>query len=84
MNACYRCKYRGDVKGSAHSCCRYPGNEVASADFFDPVHAEAAKKLRIMADGYGVEMGWFYWPLRFDPVWLLNCDGFEEIAGEAV
>jgi len=20
-------------------------------------------------------MGWFYWPINFDPVWLLECNG---------
>jgi hypothetical protein len=23
-------------------------------------------------------MGWFVWPLNFDPVWLENCDGFSD------
>jgi len=27
---------------------------------------------------YGIQNGWFFWPLNFDPVWLISCDGFEE------
>lgn len=25
-----------------------------------------------------VESGWFNWPHSFDPVWLLQCDGFKK------
>jgi hypothetical protein len=25
---------------------------------------------------YGIRMGWFMWPLNFDPIWLLECDGY--------
>jgi hypothetical protein len=38
--------------------------------------SETAKKLGIQADRHGVRMGWFCWPDNFDPVWLLNCEGF--------
>lgn len=24
----------------------------------------------------GIRRGWFKWPLNFDPVWLVSCDGF--------
>lgn len=26
----------------------------------------------------GIDNGWFNWPHSFDPVWLLECDGFME------
>jgi hypothetical protein len=35
-------------------------------------------KLNITAQRYGVKMGWFMWPVNFDPAWLLKCEGFEE------
>ncbi|RKX65102.1 MAG: hypothetical protein DRP42_05335 [Tenericutes bacterium] len=25
---------------------------------------------------HGKQMGWFMWPINFDPTWLLECDGF--------
>ena len=25
----------------------------------------------------GVELGLFAWPWRFDPIWLVSCDGYE-------
>ena len=27
----------------------------------------------------GIRNGWFFHPFNFDPVWLVECDGFEEV-----
>jgi hypothetical protein len=32
----------------------------------------------VTAKAHGVRMGWFNWPLNFDPVWLESCDGFSD------
>lgn len=77
-NKCYDCVYRGNVPGDAHSCCRYPGNNTNTFAFFDEDNAKNANKLNIRAERNGVVNGWFFWPVNFDPVWLLNCDGFKE------
>jgi hypothetical protein len=74
---CYKCIHRGTVPGDAHSCCKYPGNKTGMFDMFIQP-ANNAEKLNIKADPHGVRNGWFMWPVNFDPVWLLNCDGFEE------
>lgn len=29
-------------------------------------------------DLYGIQGGWFLWPINFDPNWLVNCNGFEQ------
>lgn len=75
---CYSCKYRGNVPGDAHSCCRYPGNKVGMFEFFEKVNIVNAERLKIQAHRHGVVNGWFYWPVNFDPTWLLNCEGYEE------
>jgi hypothetical protein len=75
---CYKCKYRGEVPGDAHSCCHYPGNRTGLFGFFEKENLANAKKLNIRATPHGVKMGWFMWPVNFDPVWLENCDGFVE------
>ena len=31
----------------------------------------------------GIKDGWFYHPVNFDPVWLLECDGFEQLKASA-
>lgn len=33
-------------------------------------------KAHVTANPHGVRMGWFLWPLNFDPTWLVSCDGF--------
>jgi len=76
---CYKCEYRGRVPGDAHSCCRYPGNETDMFDMFSKKNVDNAFKLDIKADPRGIKGGWFIWPVNFDPVWLLNCNGFKEI-----
>lgn len=69
---------RGRVPGDAHSCCKYPGNLTGMFDMFMPENAEQAKKLQIQAEPHGIRMGWFMWPVNFDPVWLKHCLGFKE------
>jgi len=75
---CYKCKYRGNVAGDAHSCCRYPNNDIGMLSFFEKSNLENMEKLNIKANSHGIRNGWFMWPVNFDPVWLENCDGFEQ------
>ena len=35
----------------------------------------------VVGDKYGRQSGWFMWPINFDPVWLISCNGFEKAAG---
>lgn len=32
----------------------------------------------ISGELYGMQQGWFNWPINFDPVWLTACDGFSD------
>jgi hypothetical protein len=75
---CYECKFRGNVAGDAHSCCNYSGNDTGILSFFEPKNFENMKKLNISGNKHGISHGWFMWPVNFDPVWLENCDGFEQ------
>jgi hypothetical protein len=34
------------------------------------------KNAQVTASKHGVRRGWFMWPINFDPVWLVTCDGF--------
>ena len=81
---CYKCKFRGNIPGDAHSCCNH-SSLPNSANMFDGLvnilsgKAEgAAKKLNIKGNLHGIRSGWFMWPANFDPIWLENCDGFEK------
>lgn len=81
---CCECKYRGNVPGDAHSCCEHPKIvDDPMGTFFAIMGiggggSSAAEELNIQANPHGVKMGWFMWPVNFDPIWLENCDGFKE------
>jgi hypothetical protein len=62
---CYTCKWRRPIPGNAHSWCAHP-------------KTSAADELAIRGNQHGIQHGWFFWPIDFDPVWLENCTGYEE------
>ena len=31
---------------------------------------------KVKGNETGIRSGWFIWPLNFDPVWLVECNGF--------
>jgi len=84
---CYECKYGEPIPGSAHLRCRHPANiEILDNPLTQMLGILASTgrspamvvetKLRIKYNSYGVRMGWFNWPLNFDPIWLKDCDGY--------
>lgn len=66
MNACYKCRFRGAIPGDCHTRCLHPNPESNN----------------VKGEKHGIANGWFWYPFNFDPVWLINCDGFEEKNGE--
>jgi len=79
MIDCYECTYRHKVPGDNHSCCHYPGNKTGMFDLFKLQNITNARKLNIKGDEHGIRNGWFYWPVNYDPRWLINCDGFNPV-----
>lgn len=75
---CYKCEYRGEVPGDAHSCCNHPSVECDPWDAALAFIKRRGSPLDILANEHGVSHGWFIWPVNFDPVWLENCEGFKE------
>ena len=81
---CYKCQYRADIPGNAHSMCIHPETKLSkNSNTFSVMmngvvgkYAATVKKLGIVGHPTGIKRGWFLWPANFDPVWLLNCDGF--------
>lgn len=80
---CYECKHRGGLVGDAHSECKHP--RISESDrlitgfaLMAGTRSAAMKRLNISGDPHGIRNSWFFWPLNFDPVWLLTCDGFEK------
>lgn len=81
---CYECKFRGEVAGSAHSQCHHPS--IGEINPMSQLFAMLSPKrmtlgpmkneINVVGDEHGIRMGWFAWPLNFDPTWLKSCDGF--------
>lgn len=76
---CYECKHRRDLSYSAHSECKHPALEgkgrilavacIMSGGRFPPFN--------LTGSAHGMRLGWFAWPLDYDPIWLETCDAFE-------
>ena len=79
---CYKCIYRHDLPGDAHSGCHHPLVEHMDRDPLGGLvdllagKASAAQELQIVGDPGGIRRGWFHWPVNFNPVWLRSCTGF--------
>ena len=76
---CYECKWRQNLVYDCHSKCAHP--KIEPGDEFLSIlgMGGALKRLNISGNPHGIRMGWFAWPINFDPVWLETCDGFEKI-----
>lgn len=87
---CYKCKYRGTLAGSAHSCCKHPSFKTiqgdplmklasifASVGRMPPVQAKSSR-IKVKGNSHGISSGWFNHPFNFDPVWLEECTGFKK------
>jgi hypothetical protein len=49
-------------------------------DLFHSAHSSCdALTAEVSCVKYGYTKGWFYWPVNFDPVWILCCNKFEQI-----
>jgi hypothetical protein len=84
---CYKCKWRESLTWDAHSKCKHPkideGDAIISTlAMSQGRRSSAMKRLNVSGDDYGIKSGWFYWPLNYDPIWLLTCEGFEPKGGE--
>lgn len=80
---CYKCLYRRSIPGDAHSECVHPrindvDRMVTGFALLAGQRSSAMKRLNVTANQHGIDSGWFWWPLNFDPSWLISCDGFTE------
>ena len=86
---CYQCRWRGIIPGSAHSKCCHPYNEEINDPLLNLLATFASvgrielppmsdERLKIKAHEAGIKSGWFHFPFNFDPIWLEECNGFEE------
>jgi hypothetical protein len=86
---CYKCQYRADIPGNAHSQCKHPAFEgvnaalgllatIRASQRGGPIES-ANKEVTVKGNQHGIRSGWFMHPLNFDPVWLEACNGFKPV-----
>ena len=78
---CYTCKHRRTLIGDAHSECAHPqingSDRILSPLLLAGGSTPPACKLNVHGSEHGIRNGWFMWPINFDPVWLVSCDGYQ-------
>lgn len=89
---CYTCKHRGEVVGSAHSCCKHPIlspnlrmfmmlrylNSLGSTNPTNIFVTINSEKFPLQEwDEIGVRNGYVLYPDNFDPTWLEKCFLYE-------
>lgn len=81
---CRKCRYRLDLPGSTHVGCTFggPENVVYALAGAPEADTPLGKVGLVAADPQAIRMGWFVWPLDFDPAWLWWCVFFEEVEDE--
>lgn len=88
---CYKCKWKGEVIGSAHISCHHPSfgeiNDnplLQMLGILSSVRRVPATKIlpqtgiKVIGDPVGIRRGWFNHPFNFDPTWLVSCNGFKK------
>lgn len=63
---------RGEMKPDCYKC-KYRKNIPGDAHL--RCDNGAAK---VTGHPHGIKNGWFYWPVNFDPTWLISCDSFSD------
>jgi hypothetical protein len=90
---CYKCIHRSQAIVLAHSSCNHPATTadlentyanimavLASRGHADPiVSTDVVKQLNIKLNEEGIANGSANFPWDYNPVWVKNCNGFEEI-----
>lgn len=76
---CYKCAFRQDVPGSAHSSC------IVGCGSASPILAWVAftkmpdKDIGVKGNPHGIANDWCNWPIDFDPTWIEECKYFREV-----
>jgi len=80
---CYRCVHRRPLPGNTHSKCAHPSTAaihahplIAIAGVNGGLPSISPERLGVSCHPHGEAKGWFSWPVNYDPVWLLTCNGF--------
>lgn len=82
---CFGCRYRENIPGDAHSCCKHPDLDPIWRNPLSEIISLSGKRFgtniminiptfNIKRNEHGFTNGYFQWPWNFDPIWMENCD----------
>lgn len=83
---CYSCKYHKNIPGDTHIECEHPMAQAhkmtallallnTNKRYIEDIYACLGIKIDAAAYGSGYAM----YPINFDPIWINNCDGYDNI-----
>lgn len=87
-NKCLTCKHRGTVPNSRQSSCKHPAVLHMDCNTYAMVIKKLAagneiiqitRDMIVQFDKQGIDGNWALWPFTFDPIWLVECLGYEEV-----
>jgi len=74
---CHNCKFKRNIAGDSHIQCVHKEAFVFIKNIIS-LNKPLSFPLNIDINEIGIEKGYVIWPINFDPIWLKNCDGFDE------
>jgi len=80
---CYKCVHCKAIPGSAHVMCAYALGDRANDALIQLIAILGGCKvdvphMKVTLNEVGVKNGWCNFPINFDPVWVVECDKYEE------
>lgn len=72
---CYTCKNRREIPGDAHSQCIH---HKGPTEMIHIIIGTGQTVMGIEYQRYGYDQGWFFFPMNYDPIWMIKCDEHEQ------
>jgi hypothetical protein len=81
---CHDCIYKKSIPGNTHISCAGPATILKSETVsyllaIAPSSIVIENKPIVTIDEHGTKKGWAYWPINFDPIWIISCNIKKEI-----
>ncbi len=91
---CRKCRHVGSVPNSVHCSCKHPIaiQIISNHDSLFEMMKQITSESRLSYTGslnlklneeyreYALSNGYVIFPINFDPRWIKNCEGFEEVS----
>jgi len=84
---CWKCKWSREIPGDTHLRCVHPKTGIDEDDALGQLLSLLGNRtasmmntgLKVKINPHGLKNGWANHPFNFDPIWIEECEGFEEV-----